>query len=143
MDNRDVENQPNATNRQGGAKNEQGGGQGPQGVAKDLKEKAREHDLGKEFEALKKDLAQVRRDLRNLADAGVGTAGETAGATRERLESEVRQIVDRLRDVSSSAMDGEWEMLDDVRRRVGDHPVTAIATALGLGFVVGWLATRK
>lgn len=105
-----------------------------------------ERDLSQEFDALKHDLAQVRKDLKNLADAGSDAAGKAAGeagAARDRLESEVRQLVDRLRAASSSAMDGEQEMMDDMRRRVGDKPMTSLLTALGIGLAVGWLASRR
>lgn len=102
-----------------------------------------QRDFSKEFEALKHDLAQVRKDLGNLAEAGVGTATGSAGATRDRLESEVRQLVDRMREVSSTAVDGEREMMDDMRRQVGDKPLTSMLTALGIGFAVGWLASRR
>ena len=106
-------------------------------------EQERETSFTSEFEALKRDLAHVRRDLKNLADAGMGNASGTAGATRARVGSEVRHAVDRLRSASGSAMDTEREMMDDMRRRVGDKPMTSVLAALGIGFAVGWLASRK
>lgn len=34
------------------------------------------------------------------------------------------------------------EMLDDAEETVSEHPISAIAGALALGIVIGWLAAR-
>lgn len=135
MDARQAAQNQNQNQNQKQNQNQNGGHDQGQGQNRDG---SQGRDLSTEFEALKKDLGQVRKDLQNLADAGF----ETAKGTRDRFDSETRQMIDRMRDASSSAMEREQDMMQDVRRRVGDKPITSIVTALGVGFVVGWLASK-
>lgn len=98
-----------------------------------------ERDFGTEFEALKHDLAQVRRDLSNLASVGVSTATDTASSARDSAAN----MMDRVRGAGSSAMDSEGEMMDAMRGRIGEHPMSAMAMALGLGFLAGWIVSNR
>lgn len=114
-------------------------------------------DFASEFEALKTDLAQVRRDLASLADLGYESVTSGAGSARDRakgmsghakgmadsMTDGAKDVAGRVRDVSSSAMQTEQEMMDEVRARVGDHPLTSVAVAMSTGFLVGWIVSRR
>lgn len=133
--------------QQRGSTHDAGGRQASQGGSMG---EGRTSELASEFEALKHDLAQVRRDLSDLADAGRSTLGhgvrgarEGAMGVRDQARDQAKDVMGRVRDTSSSAMRAESEMLDDVRRRVGEHPATSMAVAMGVGFLVGWIASRS
>jgi ElaB/YqjD/DUF883 family membrane-anchored ribosome-binding protein len=64
--------------------------------------------------------------------------GGTAGEARDRAREVAHGVQDRLDEVRGYAGDaGEW-----VRELARERPMTAIALAVGVGFVIGRLLSR-
>lgn len=95
-----------------------------------------------ETDDLRKDVAAVRRDLDALASKlGQIAASETAG-----LVAELRGQVDRLIARGESAVNTAGEKAGDAAARletaVERNPITAIAIAIGVGYVLGCISHR-
>ena len=117
-----------------------------------------EADLRRDLDALKKDLAALRGDVTSLSESTAKSAKETiANATeaakdavataRTKLMEEAEVMVDKLRsgatDVVGTVKEKGAEAVGSLEHTIEEKPLTSVLTALGVGFAVGWLATRK
>jgi len=85
------------------------------------------------------DLGTLAEDARALMAATADVAGEKVGEARKRLAAALesgRQIYGRVRE---KAVDGAKAADQTVR----ENPYQAIAIALGVGAVIGYLAARR
>ena len=87
-------------------------------------------------EELRSTLSKVRTDLGELAHEVVELGKTEAKEARERLGEQVRSRIDSIR----QSID---EGVGAIEQQVKEHPFVAVATALGLGFVVGMFLKRK
>ncbi len=85
---------------------------------KDLKE------LKSEYASLKSDIAEMSETISNLASDGMAEG-------RKRIRSAAKQSRERARE-TVSAFEHEIE----------ERPITSLAVALGVGFVLGKLLSR-
>src|ERR1700722_16937781 len=95
--------------------------------------------MNKQTQANDNDLASLAEDARALMAATADVAGEKVGEARKRLAAALdsgRQIYGRDRD---KAVDGAKAVDETVR----ENPYQAIAIALGVGAVIGYLAARR
>jgi ElaB/YqjD/DUF883 family membrane-anchored ribosome-binding protein len=95
--------------------------------------------MNKQNQANDNDLASLAEDARALMAATADVAGEKVGEARKRLAAALdsgRQIYGRVRD---KAVDGAKAVDETVR----ENPYQAIAIALGVGAVIGYLAARR
>lgn len=115
-------------------------------------------DLRKELNALKKDLAALRGDVTTLSETSASTAREGIQAimdaakeataqAREKITQEAEHLADKVRqgaqDVAQKAKQTGTAALEEVEQQVRERPLTSVLTALGVGFVVGMLVTRR
>lgn len=77
-------------------------------------------NLEQDVEALKRELTELRSDISRLADTLWKVSGNTAAKGRERARETI------------SAFEDE----------VGARPLTSVATAFGVGFIIGKLLDR-
>jgi ElaB/YqjD/DUF883 family membrane-anchored ribosome-binding protein len=85
------------------------------------------------------DLGTLAEDARALMAATADVAGEKVGEARKRLAAALeggRQIYGRVRD---KAVEGAKAADQTVR----ENPYQAIAIALGVGAIIGYLAARR
>ena len=95
--------------------------------------------MNKQTQATGNDLGTLAEDARALTAATAGVAGEKVGEARKRLAAaleNIRQIFGRVRD---KAVD-EAKAADQTVR---ENRYQAIAIALGVGAVIGYLAGRR
>lgn len=100
-------------------------------------------DSNEELEAVKADLAQLRGDV-----------GDLVKAVREQNEQRVRDRASQARDEVTSAFEEGMDTLNRGYRRVrdhgeqrveeaeqvvGNHPLTSVVAAFGIGFVIAKL----
>lgn len=117
-----------------------------------------EADLKRELDALKKDLAALRGDMTSLTEtsaravkdsaAGAAQAAkEAAVAAKDKLMEEAEALYERMRsgaaDVAGTVKEKGTEAVGSLEHTIEAKPLTSVLTALGIGFAVGWLATRK
>jgi len=95
--------------------------------------------MNKQSQATENDLGTLAEDARALMAATADVAGEKVGEARKRLAAALesgKQIYGRVRE---KAIDGAKAADQTVR----ENPYQAIAIALGVGAVIGYLAARR
>ena len=95
--------------------------------------------MNKQTHATDNDLGTLAEDARALMAATADVAGEKVGEARKRLAAALensRQIFGRVRE---KAVEGAKVADQTVR----ENPYQAIAIALGVGAVIGYLAARR
>ncbi|HET8986046.1 MAG TPA: hypothetical protein VFN03_09840, partial [Trueperaceae bacterium] len=112
----------------------------------------------RELDALKKDLAALRGDMTSLTEtsaravkdtaAGAAQAAkEAAVAAKDKLMEEAEALYERMRsgaaEVAGTVKEKGTEAVGSLEHTIEAKPLTSVLTALGIGFAVGWLATRK
>lgn len=95
-----------------------------------------EADYQKEVQKLREDLAQLREDVSSLTqtlkDLGVQRTEDLKGSARaeyQRRREQFREQVEGLRDRGRDA-------LDEVEESIGEHPMSSLLAAFGLGFII-------
>lgn len=102
-----------------------------------------ERDLSKEFDVLKKDMTELRSDLRKLVESGGDMAGDAVQAARVKLEQEAERLMERLQGAAAGVKGQGGKMLHDMEDRIEDRPLASVLTTFGVGFAIGWLLGRK
>jgi ElaB/YqjD/DUF883 family membrane-anchored ribosome-binding protein len=100
-------------------------------------------DIARDMQALRDDLAQLSRQVTTLLSA---SSDEAIGEVKERI----RRMRDTIDETVADAGERGREALSDVSGKVSEalegalqeHPVTAVALALGLGFLFGTMLRR-
>ena len=96
-------------------------------------------NMNKQTHATPNDMATLAEDARALMTATAGVAEDRVGEARKRLAAardSAKDIAGRVRD---QAVDYA-KATDEVMHK---HPYQAIGIALGVGALVGYLATRR
>lgn len=117
-----------------------------------------EADLKRELETLKKDLATLRGDLSSLTATSASVAKESAvnaaaaakdaaNAAKAKLMEEAEALFEKVRsgatDMAGTVKEKGSAAVGSLEHTIEAKPLTSVLTALGIGFAVGWLATRK
>jgi ElaB/YqjD/DUF883 family membrane-anchored ribosome-binding protein len=84
-----------------------------------------------ELEELKQEFARLRADMSELTETLKRLARSTAEEGRERLRSTAEQSREHARQ--------RW---DSIEREIEQRPMTSVAIALGIGFILGKLLDR-
>jgi ElaB/YqjD/DUF883 family membrane-anchored ribosome-binding protein len=107
-------------------------------------------DLEKEVAALKKELAKVQADFGKLAEDGgraakqaTEAAHEAVAAATKKLEEEAQKVYAGLQGAGRSAVKTGENAVTGVQEQIQDKPLASAAAALGLGFVLGMLVSRR
>jgi ElaB/YqjD/DUF883 family membrane-anchored ribosome-binding protein len=95
--------------------------------------------IRKELDALKHDIAQLRKDIGGLTDAVKTVASDKVNATksrtRERASSAVEEIESKLEELLGQGS----SKMHDAEQKIADHPGASLLTAFGIGFVIAKL----
>lgn len=105
-----------------------------------------DRDLERALSSLRRDLQRIKQDLDGLAKDSV-TAAKQAGATGHEatdaalrtLESEARSLLEAVKGVGASAVEGGEDVVSDVEDHIEANPLAMVAAALGVGVAIGWL----
>ena len=94
-------------------------------------------DLRRDVDAIKDDISALREDvvaaMRDMVEYGRSEAGDT----RERLETAVRDRLDRLGEAARVIAARGKRAVDSAERYVEDNPVQSLAIAFGVGVLLG------
>ncbi|HLU83675.1 MAG TPA: hypothetical protein VKZ43_09755 [Trueperaceae bacterium] len=117
-----------------------------------------EAEMRKELDALKRDLAVLRGDLTSFTETSARVAKESAlnaaeaakeaaSAAKAKLMEEAEALFDKVRtgaaDMAGTVKEKGTAAVGNLESTIETKPLTSVLTALGVGFAVGWLATRK
>jgi len=93
-------------------------------------------DLSAQIETLRKDLGELTQTIQGMGAASVKEAASTA---KEKVDG----IRDTAADQAETARLHAMELQDQAGDFVRNQPATAMGIAAGLGFLVGFLSSRK
>lgn len=101
-------------------------------------------DIQRDVQALRKDLSLLLQQMGGLVEQ---SGNDAAGAVKEQI----RRMQEGLEDVASNAAERGAEAFNGISERVTDgleeavnkHPISTIAIAAGLGYLLGAVSTRR
>jgi ElaB/YqjD/DUF883 family membrane-anchored ribosome-binding protein len=82
---------------------------------------------------------EVAADARALMAATADVAGEKVGEARKRLAA----ALDRAKQIAATVRDKTVAGAKATDEAVHEHPYQAMAIALGVGMIIGYLAARR
>ena len=85
------------------------------------------------------DVSALAEDARALLSATADVAGEKVGEARKRLAA----ALERSREFAGRVRDKAMESAKAADEAVHEHPYQAMAIALGIGALIGFLAARR
>lgn len=94
--------------------------------------KTREQELEDQVAQLQSDLKSISETLRKLT-------GEKAGEVRDIAEAEIRHLKRKGQHLVEEAQDQAGEYEQQLKDTIRQKPLTSVATAVGVGFVLALL----
>jgi ElaB/YqjD/DUF883 family membrane-anchored ribosome-binding protein len=95
--------------------------------------------MNKQTQAISNDMGQLAEDARALMAATADVAGEKVGEARKRLAA----ALDRGKEIYGRVREKAVEGAKAADEAVHEHPYQAIAIALGVGAILGYLVARR
>ena len=106
-----------------------------------------QQELAKQVDNLRKDLADLGNTVRALAQESSTSAQRTVRDTTERLARRGQELAEDARTAGQQAVEYGSEIFKDkyseFETTVRRHPTTAVAVALGLGYLAGLLSRDR
>lgn len=102
------------------------------GAAEALQDKNREQELEAQVSQLQDDLKAITETLRKLTE-------EKAGEVKDIAQAEFRQLKRRGKHMMEDAQDQAVEYEEQLKDTIREKPLTAVAAAAGIGFVLALL----
>ena len=106
-----------------------------------------QQELAKQVDNLRKDLADLGHTVRALAQESSTSAKRTVRDTTERLARRGQELAEDARTAGQQAVEYGSEIFKDkyseFETTVRRHPTTAVAVALGLGYLAGLLSRDR
>jgi ElaB/YqjD/DUF883 family membrane-anchored ribosome-binding protein len=98
-----------------------------------------EPELQKQIDDLKADLKAIRTDLGGLArilkDLGVGKVDEARSSVEEGVEAGREELRRRWEEARGRGR----KTMDDFEQGIGQHPLSSVLAAFGVGFLIAKL----
>ena len=95
--------------------------------------------MNKQTQAISNDMGQLAEDARALMAATADVAGEKVSEARKRLAAALERGKEIYGRVREKAVEGA-KAADEA---VHEHPYQAIAIALGVGAILGYIVARR
>ncbi|MBN2871400.1 MAG: DUF883 family protein [Halothiobacillaceae bacterium] len=104
---------------------------------------ATQKDSNAELDAVKADLAQLRGDVGDLLKAvreqGEERVRSRASRARDEVQGAFEEGMDTLNRGYRQAREQGERRIEDAEELVGNHPLTSVVAAFGIGFVIAKL----
>jgi ElaB/YqjD/DUF883 family membrane-anchored ribosome-binding protein len=95
--------------------------------------------MNKQTQAISNDMGQLAEDARALMAATADVAGEKVGEARKRLAA----ALERGKEIYGRVREKAVEGAKATDQAVHEHPYQAIAIALGVGAILGYIVARR
>lgn len=99
--------------------------------------------VAQDFDTVKDDLGQIRKDFAELAQAILDAGRSGAKDAREKLEQEAQRRLDQLRDTAHSVRARGAHAVESVHDVIEERPFTSVLVAFGIGLIIGKILDRK
>ena len=118
-----------------------------EGTPRKVKLEGESRELSQQVEALRNDLAELGKTVRSIAQEGSTTAQRTVRESADRLTRRGQELAGDARTAGQQAVEYGSEMFKDkyneFETTVRKHPTTAVAVALGLGYLAGLISRNR
>ncbi|WP_230989436.1 DUF883 family protein [Devosia faecipullorum] len=88
---------------------------------------------------LEAQVSQLQDDLKSITETLSKLTGEKVGEAKAIAKSELKQIKRKGEEMLSDAQDQAEQVEKQLKDTIRDKPLTAVATAAGIGFVLALL----
>lgn len=95
--------------------------------------------IRKELDALKHDIAQLRKDIGGLTDAVKSTASDKVNQTKDRTRQRASSAVEEIESKLEELLGQGANKVHSAEQKISEHPGTSLLTAFGVGFVIAKL----
>ena len=101
-----------------------------------------EKDLQKDIEAIRGDIAALAQTIGKLAADTAEVQARMRKNVRKAASSAAEAGEDLIADTADAAVDAAMAGMSSLEAEIKRNPLTAVLTALGIGFVVGLVGRR-
>lgn len=88
---------------------------------------------------LEDQVAQLQRDLKSITETLGKLTGEKVDEAKQIASTELKQLKKRGQDLIEDAQGQAVEVEQQLKDTIREKPLTAVATAMGIGFVLALL----
>lgn len=92
-----------------------------------------------EMDALRTDLAKLRKDISGLSEAVQTAAGAKLKHTKEQVTDSTKQAWEDVSARLEELLGEGKQTVDKLEGRVAEHPAASLLAAFGIGFVIAKL----
>ncbi len=100
---------------------------------------ATNEDVQAEVKRLKDDLGKLRGDVTSLVDVLRELGVDKVNTTKETLTEEMQKRREKVREAIKKARTVGESQLDDIEENIASHPLSSLAMAFGIGFIIAKL----
>lgn len=100
-------------------------------------------EIRKELDALKNDIAQLRKDIASLTTAVKDVAADKVEDTKSQAREKINNAWEGLESKLDEVLGQGKETVRAVEKKIGEHPAGSLLTAFGVGFLVAKLLDMR
>lgn len=93
-------------------------------------------------EQLEAQIAQLQADLKGIAATLAKLSSDKVNEVKDAARSEARHIQRQGQNVLDDVQDQAVELEQQLKDRIREKPLTAVASAMGIGFILALLSRR-
>ncbi len=93
----------------------------------------------KELQDMRKDLDELKKQLKNLSEDG----GDLLASARGKLEAEADRLMANLKGAGATVTEKGEQLLSTTESKIEEHPWGTVLLTLGVGVAIGMLMRRR